>query len=91
MIITISFFYDKSVSHPVQEIKDYNITISAGEIFVEYYPTYGFKVISINDITNIQVAPNHDISYSYCSKSGPLIVFYIRTQVGEICEYTCEE
>ena len=92
MIITISFIYDHSVSHPVQEIKDYDITISAGETCVEYYPTYSsYEIIRISAITNIQVDPSHDTSYSYCPKSGALIVFYIRTTSGEICKYTCED
>lgn len=91
MRITISFVYIKD-SYPVQEIKDYDITISAGKTCVEYYPTYySFKVSSINAITNIQVDPSHDTSYSYCPKSGAPIVFYIRTVSGEICKYTCED
>ena len=92
MRITISFVYDISGSHPVQEIKDYDITISAGETCVEYYPTYSsYEITSISAITNIQVDPSHDTSYSYCPKSGHLIIFYIRTMNGEICKYTCEE
>lgn len=91
MRITISFVYDND-GYPAQAINDYDIMISAGKIFVEYYPTYlGFEVISINAITNIQVDPSHDTSYSYCPKSGVLISFYIRTMSGEICKYTCEE
>lgn len=92
MRITISFVCYISVSYPVQEIKDYDITISAGETCVEYYPTYSrYEITSISAITNIQVDPSHDTSYSYCPKSGALIVFYIRTTSGEICKYTCED
>lgn len=91
MRITISIVYNHG-SYPIQEIEDYDITISAGKTCVEYYPTYyNFKVSSINAITNIQVDPSHDTSYSYCPKSGALIVFYIRTTSGEICKYTCED
>lgn len=91
MRITISIVFDNG-GYPLQAINDYNITISAGKIFVEYYPSYnGLKVLSINAITNVQFDPSHDTSYSYCPKSGALIVFYIRTMSGEICKYTCEE
>lgn len=92
MRITISFVFKKDDGYFVPAINDYDITISAGEIFVEYYPTYySFEVGSITTITNIQVDPSHDTSYSYCPKSGALIVFYIRTTSGEICKYTCED
>ena len=92
MRITISFECSLSLSNNFQEIKDYDITISTGETCVEYYPTYySYKITSITAITNIQVDPNHDTSYSYCPKSGALIVFYIRTMSGEIYEYTCED
>lgn len=92
MRITISFLCRMSDSYLYQQIKDYDITISAGEIYVEYYPTYSsYKITSISAIANIQFDPSHDTSYSYCPKSGALIVFYIRTMSGEICKYTCEE
>ena len=92
MRITISFVYGLDAGCLVQGIKDYDITIAAGEIFVEYYTTYySFEILSITAITNIQVNPSHDTSYSYCPKSGALIVFYIRTAIGEIYKYTCED
>lgn len=91
MRITISFVFDNG-HYCAQAINDYDITISAGEIFVEYYPIYfGYKIMAITDMANIQVNPSHDTSYSYCPKSGVLISFYIRTMSGEICKYTCEE
>lgn len=91
MRITISFIFRWDYDN-FKEFKDYDIAISAGDTYVEYYPTYfSYEITSIITIANIQVDPSHDTSYSYCPKSGPLIVFYIRTYVGEIYEYTCED
>lgn len=88
--MTISFTYN--APNAVMTTVDKTMEVKTGETSAKYYPTYyGYEATSINSIDNIQVKPQSDSIYNYCPKSGPLIVFYIRTYVGEIYEYTCED